>query len=99
MIPELRLVRLICLLLGVHTKPSCPAVSSTTLVSSKRSASAAGMEVSAETPGSKRQCVQNDLTKATTQTLPVQNCIYPTGRFSDLFCISRVLNLHIESGD
>jgi len=68
-----------------------------TLVSSKRSASAAGMDVSAETSVSKRQRVQNDLAKTTTQTLAVQNCVYSAEGFSDSFCISHAVNLHIES--
>jgi len=67
-----------------------------TLVSSKRSASAAGMEAGAETSGSKRQRVQKDSKKAV-QSLAVQNGIYAAEKFSDSFSISHVLNLLVES--
>jgi len=51
-------------------------------MSSKRSASAAGMEVGDETSGSKRQRVQEDPIEAAIQTLEVQNEMYARERFS-----------------
>ena len=72
-------------------------VSLATLVSSKRSANAAGMEASAETGGNKRQRVQKDSVKTATQTLAVQNGIYAAEKFSDSLSVSHVLNLLVES--
>ncbi|KAF9645198.1 hypothetical protein BDM02DRAFT_687172 [Thelephora ganbajun] len=72
-------------------------VSLVTLVSSKRTTSAAGMEASAEISGSKRQRIQKVSTKMATQTLVVQNGIYAAEKFSDSLSISHVLNLLAQS--
>ena len=80
-------------------KLSCAAVSSVTLISSKRSASAAGIEASTGTSGSKRQRIRKDTTRKTTQTLADQNGIYAAEKYSDSFSISHVLNLLVESED
>jgi hypothetical protein len=72
------------------------AISSVTLVSPrKRSASAAGMDVSATTSGSKRQRMEA-INKARLP-LAIQNGIYAGEKFSDSFSISHVLNLLVES--
>ena len=71
-------------------------MSSEPLASSKRSASVAGMDTSAETSGSKRPRVKN-IIKNTTSALAVQNGIYAAEKFSDSFTISHVLNLLVES--
>ncbi|KAF9647703.1 hypothetical protein BDM02DRAFT_3270005 [Thelephora ganbajun] len=76
-------------------QPTTP-VSSATLVSTKRSASAAGMEAGTEIPSSKRQRVQDSI-KAATQALAAQNGIYAAEKFSDSFSISHVLNLLVEN--
>ena len=75
----------------------CIAISSVTLVSSKRSASVAGMDASGGTSSNKRQRVQKNTMKKATETLAVQNGIYAAEKFSDSFSISHVLNLLIES--
>ena len=72
-------------------------MSSTTLVSSKRSASVAGMDASGGTSSNKRQRARKNTTKKTTETLAVQNGIYAAEKFSDSFSISHVLNLLVES--
>ena len=66
-------------------------------MSSKRSASAAGMKVSVEISGSKRQRVQKNPTKTVADTLAIQNGTYAAEKLSDSFCISHVLNLLIKS--
>ena len=68
-------------------------------MSSKRSASAAGMKVGAETSSSKRQRVQKNPTKTVADTLAIQNGTYAAEKLSDSFCISHVLNLLIKSED
>ena len=83
--------------MGVYTKTSCTAISSATLVSSKRSAGAAGMEASADTLGSKRQRGQKAAFKTATKALAFQDGVYTTEKFSDSFSISHVLNLLVES--
>jgi len=69
------------------------AVSSATLVSSKRSASAAGVDGGAKTSGSKRQRVRK---MDTTQSLAEQAATYAAEKFSDSFSVSHVLNLLVR---
>ena len=71
-------------------------MSSVTLVSSKRSASAAGMDASAGTSGKKRQHVKKATERRTTDALAVQNGVYAAEKFSDSFSISHVLNLLVS---
>ena len=83
--------------MGAHVNAISAATSSVTLVSSKRSASVAGMGASGETSGNKRQRIQKNTTKKATETLAVQNGIYAAEKISDSFSISHVLNLLVES--
>jgi len=71
------------------------AVSSATLASSKRSASVAGVEASAGSPGSKRQRVEKDATETTTQSLTFQANAHVAKKFSGSFSVSHILNLHV----
>ena len=80
-------------------KLSFAAVSSVMLISSKWSASMAGMEVSTGTLGSKRRHIRKDTMRKTTQTLADQKGVYAAEKFSDSLCISHVLNLLVESED
>ena len=73
------------------------AVSSITLVSSKRSANVTGIDTSAEASGSKRQRAQKDSGRKTTQSLAIQDAVYAAEKFSNSFIISHVLNLLVES--
>jgi hypothetical protein len=69
-------------------------MSSTTLVSSKRSAGAAGMEVSTE--GSKRRRLRGGPRKPM-GLHKAQNGIYAAEKLSDSFSVSHVVNLLIRS--
>ena len=91
------LVSLMCIRGGIYFNASCTAISSATLVSSKRSAGAAGMDTSGVASGSKRRRVEETIVKNTTSELAVQNGIYAAEKFSDPFAISHVLNLLVES--
>ena len=71
-----------------------------TLISSKRTASAAGMEASAETSsGSKRKRMQKGTMRPVAQTLADQNGVCAADKFSDSSSISHVVNLLVESED
>ena len=65
-----------------------------TRISSKRSASVAGMDANAGTSSSKRP---RGTKKPAKKVLANQNGIYSAEKFSDSFSISHVLNLLIES--
>ena len=75
-------------------------VLSVTLISSKWTAGAAGMEASTETSlGSKQQCMQKDTMRLVTETLAYQNGIQVVDKLSDSSSISHVLNLLVKSED
>lgn len=82
----------------LHTKGGRTAVSSATLVSSKRSASTAEMDANIEiSSGSKRQRIRRPPTKAANEALADQNGIYAAEKFSDSLSISHVVNLLVQS--
>jgi len=91
MTPSPQPVRLTFLFVGIYVNRAYIAISSATLVSSKRSASVAGMEASSGTSSNKRKRVQKNTAKKATETLTVQNGIYATEKFSDSFSISHVV--------
>ena len=68
-----------------------------TRISSKRSASVAGMDANAGTSSSTRPRGTKKPAKKVNQALANQNGIYSAEKFSDSFSISHVLNLLIES--
>ena len=67
-------------------------------VSSKQSASAAGMGTDTEALGSKQQWVKNNH-KKTCEKFTTQVGKYATEKFSDSFSISHILSLLVESED
>ena len=79
------------------TKASRTGVSSTTLVSFKRSASTAGMEIGAGISGGKRQRTKEGIISMNRQSLAERDGIYSAEKFSDSFSISHVLNLLVKS--
>ena len=81
---------------GASVDTNWAAVSSATLVSSKRPASVAGMDGGSGTSGRKRRRVQKSSTRETTQSLAAQAGTYAAEKFSDSFTVSHVLNLLIQ---
>ena len=76
---------------------SYAATSSNTAVSHKRSAGTAGMDASELASGEKRQRMEKDASKKTTQHLGVQHGIYAAEKFSGSFSVSHVLSLLVRS--
>ena len=75
--------------MGACAHGKSTAISSQTLVLSKWSASAAGLDGNAGVSSNKRQRVKNKPVKKTI----VQNGRYAAAKFSDSFSISHVVNL------
>jgi len=73
------------------------AASSATLISTKRTASAARMDSGAGTSGKKRRLVQKNSAREATQSLATQVGTYAAEKLSDTFSVSHVLNLLVRS--